>query len=400
MPAKKTTLVSAPSTPSTPRVAPVAQRSRQAKAKPTSSTASAADTPSSPRRSRASGRITLGDVAEAAGVSPITVSRALRGERRVDPALVEKVRAVANRMGYVPDPAARALASQKSTQVLVLIPLLSNTLFVDVLEAVHKKLFAAGYHMLIGVTHYDPQEEEQLLRAYLPMRPAGLLLTGFDRSPAAAQLLAASPIPCVHLMELHDAAPAGAGDADSSDATNDTAIYSVGFSQKDAGAAITQHLLAQGHRRIAFCGAQLDARVLQRLAGYRLALQAAGCYDASLEILNPARSSLALGSQLFEQVAHIQPAVDAIFFCNDDIAQGALLAANRLGKKVPQDIAVVGFNDLPGSAQMVPPLTTIRTPRSEIGTQAATMLLQQLRNEPVPQPRIDLGYTLVQRASS
>lgn len=400
MPAKKTTLVSAPSTPATPRAAPVAQRSRQAKAKPDSNTANAADTPSSPRRSRASGRITLGDVAEAAGVSPITVSRALRGERRVDPALVEKVRAVANRMGYVPDPAARALASQKSTQVLVLIPLLSNTLFVDVLEAVHKKLFAAGYHMLIGVTHYDPQEEEQLLRAYLPMRPAGLLLTGFDRSPAAAQMLAASPIPCVHLMELHDAAPTGAGDADSSDASNEAAIYSVGFSQKDAGAAITQHLLTQGHRRIAFCGAQLDARVLQRLAGYRLALQAAGCYDASLEILNPARSSLALGSQLFEQVAHIQPAVDAIFFCNDDIAQGALLAANRLGKMVPQDIAVVGFNDLPGSAQMVPPLTTIRTPRSEIGTQAATMLLQQLRNEPVPQPRIDLGYTLVQRASS
>ncbi|WP_395025283.1 LacI family DNA-binding transcriptional regulator [Comamonas odontotermitis] len=351
------------------------------------------------RRSRASGRITLSDVAAEAGVSPITVSRALRGERRVDAALVDKVRAVAERMGYVPDPAARALASQKSTQVLVLIPLLSNTLFVDLLEAAHKVLFAAGHHMLIGVTHYDSAEEEQLLRAYLPMRPAGLLLTGFDRSPGAGQLLAASAIARVHVMELHDPAPHGIG-TNPEVAAALGPVYSVGFSQTDAGAAITRHLLERGYRRIAFCGAQLDARVLQRLAGYRLALQAAGLYDPSLEILNPERSSLALGSQLFEQVVRTQPAVDAIFFCNDDIAQGALLAATRLGLQVPGQIAIAGFNDLPGSDQMVPPLTTIRTPRSTVGEQAATMLLQLMRGQSVPQPRLDLGYTLVQRQSS
>lgn len=107
------------------------------------------------RRSRASGRVTLQDVADAAEVSPMTVSRALRGERRVAPALADKVREVAVRLGYVPDPAARALASQKSHQVLVIVPLLSNTLFVDLIEAAHKVLFAAGYHLLIGVSHYS-----------------------------------------------------------------------------------------------------------------------------------------------------------------------------------------------------------------------------------------------------
>ena len=319
----------------------------------------------------------------------MTVSRALRGERRVDAALAERIRLAAAQMGYVPDPAARALASQKSTQVLVLIPMLSNTLFVDVLEALHKELFAACYHPLIGVTHYDPQEEEQLLRAYLPMRPAGLVLTGFDRSPGAAKLLADCGIPCVHVMDLHD-----------QDMAAGAPIYSVGFSQTDAGAAITQHLLAQGHRRIAFCGAQLDARVLQRLTGYRQVMQAAGLYDARLEILNTAGSSLALGAQLFEQIVRTQPAVDAIFFCNDDIAQGALLAATRLGIQVPGQIAIAGFNDLPGSAQMVPPLTTIRTPLRQIGTQAASMLLQLIRGEPVAQPRVDVGYELVVRQSS
>ena len=340
------------------------------------------------RRSRASGRVTLSDVANAAGVSPITVSRALRGERRVDPALVDKVREMADRMGYVPDPAARALASQKSTQVLVLIPKLSNTLFVDLLDAAHKVLFAAGHHMLIGVTHYDSAEEEQLLRAYLPMRPAGLLLTGFDRSPGAAQLLASSTIPAVHLMELHDKT------------AQPDSVYSVGFSQTDAGATITQHLLDQGYRRIAFCGAQLDARVLQRLQGYRQTLQAAGLYDPTLEWLDPERSSLALGSKLFEQIAHSQRAVDAIFFCNDDIAQGALLAATRLGIQVPQHIAIAGFNDLPGSDQMVPPLTTIRTPRSAVGEQAATMLLQRMQGQTPTQSHVNLGYELVQRAST
>jgi LacI family gluconate utilization system Gnt-I transcriptional repressor len=93
-----------------------------------------------PLRPRATGRVTLSDVAQAAGVSPITVSRALRGERAVDPALVERVREAARTLGYVPDPAARALASQRSSHVTVLVPMLSNALFVDLLEAVQCSL--------------------------------------------------------------------------------------------------------------------------------------------------------------------------------------------------------------------------------------------------------------------
>ena len=126
--------------------------------------------PRASARRRATGRVTLADVAQAAGVSPITVSRALRGERAVDPELVERVRAAAARLGYVPDPAARALASQRGTHVAVLIPLLSNTLFVDLIEALQHTLRPAGYQALIGITHYDPSEEEQLLREQLMQR--------------------------------------------------------------------------------------------------------------------------------------------------------------------------------------------------------------------------------------
>ena len=109
------------------------------------------------------------------------------------------------------------------------------------------------------------------------------------------------------------------------------------------------------------------------------ALGEAGLHDARLEWLNPAPSSMALGARLLEQILAMKPAVDAIFFCNDDLAQGALLAAARHSIKVPEQIAIAGFNDLPGSDQMIPPLTTIRTPRSEIGEAAAVMLLKLIR---------------------
>lgn len=340
-----------------------------------------------PKRSRASGRITLAEVAAAAGVSPITASRALRGERGergVAAELVARVREAADRLGYVPDPAARALASQTSSHVAVLIPMLSNALFVDLVEAVQATLQPAGFQMLIGVTHYDPAEEEQLVRSYMAHRPAGLLVTGFDRSEATRRLIAASGVPCVHLMET----------------TTAPDVYCVGFSQAEAGHAITAHLLARGRRRIAFVAAQLDPRVMQRAEGYRRCLREAGLYDPKLELLNPDRSSIALGAALFDELLRTRPEVDAVFFCNDDLAQGGLLEALRGGVPVPERIAVAGFNDLTGSDQMIPPLTTVHTPRTEIGAQAARMLLALMRREPVPQACVDTGYRLVVRGSS
>ena len=343
--------------------------------------------PTPAKHHRATGRVTLNDVAHAAGVSPITVSRALRGERAVDPALVERVLAASAKLGYVPDPAARALASQRSNHVAMLIPKLSNNLFVDLLDAAQQTLRAGGFQALVGVTHYDEAQEEQLLREQLLHRPAGLLITGLNHNAATRALIVRSQVPCVHLMELPDAGQ-----------TEPT--YCVGFRQNEAGAALTRHLLATGRRRIAFAGAQLDPRVMQRLYGWRSALQEAGCYEPTLEWLNPASSSLALGGVMFEQIMGQTPAVDAIFFCNDDLAQGALLAALRLKIEVPTRIAIAGFNDLTGSDQMLPPLTSVRTPRAQIGEAGAYMLLSLMRGETQAQSCVDLGFELVQRGST
>jgi LacI family gluconate utilization system Gnt-I transcriptional repressor len=326
----------------------------------------------------------LADVARAAAVSPITVSRALRGERAVDPLLVNRVQAAAAKLGYSPNPAARALASGHSSHVAVLIPSLSNATFVDLLEAIQRSLRGAGYQSLIGVTHYDFGEEETLLREQLLHRPAGLMVTGLERNEATRTLIAQSGVPCVHLMDV----------------SNTPILYSVGCSQADGASELTRYLLSQGRRRIAFAGAQLDPRTMQRLEGWRQTLLEAGCYDTTLEWLNPATSSMAMGGRMFEQIIGQQSAIDAIFFCNDDLAQGALMAALRMGVPVPQRIAVAGFNDLTGSDQMLPTLTTVRTPRSQIGYAASAMLLALMKGQTVTNRCIDLGYELVVRGST
>jgi LacI family transcriptional regulator, gluconate utilization system Gnt-I transcriptional repressor len=334
--------------------------------------------------SRSTGRVTLADVARLSEVSSMTVSRALRGERAVDPELVARVQAAALTLNYMPDPAARALASRHSSHVAVLIPMLSNTLFVDMLEAVQTTLRQAGFQTLVGITHYNPDEEEVLLREQLLHRPAGLLLTGFDRKESTKQLVMQSSIPCVHLMESYSA----------------EGNYSVGFSHEQGSADMTRYLLGQGRKRVAFAAAQLDPRTLQRLEGWRRELKAAQLYSGELAFLNPLPSCISLGGEMFAQIIKAQPDIDAIFFCNDDLAQGALLMALRMGIKVPEQIAVAGFNDLNGSDQMLPSLTTIRTPRSEIGTAAATMLLALIKGKPIAQPCLDLGYQLIVRDST
>ena len=234
------------------------------------------------------------------------------------------------------------------------------------------------------MTHYEPQEEEQLLRSYLAHRPAGLLLTGFDRTEAARQMVAASGVPCVYLMEL----------------TQAPNVYCVGFSQTDAGHAITDHLVQRGRHRIAFVAAQLDPRTLQRAEGYRRCLREHGLYDARLELLSPQPSSMRLGGELLEDLLRTRPEVDAVFFCNDDLAQGGLLTALRLGVDVPGRIAVAGFNDLSGSDQMVPPLTTVRTPRKAMGEASAQMLLGLMRGEVPARNSVDLGFEMMVRGSS
>jgi LacI family gluconate utilization system Gnt-I transcriptional repressor len=337
-----------------------------------------------PRKTRGTGRPTLEQVAERAGVSTITASRALRGLSSVGAEYVDRVREAARELNYVTNAAARALARAQSETVAVLVPSLTNNVFTDVVEATHTVLRPHGIEILIGNSHYLRDEEEDLVRRYLASPPMGMIVTGFDRTEAARRLIDGSGVPCVYMMELAKAEN----------------VYCVGFSQHDAGDAVAKHLIARGCRHHAFIAAQLDQRMLQRGEGFRRALQRAGLHEPDLEILTPAPSSIGLGCELFRQMMTRRPDVDAIFLGNDDLAQGALFEARRMNIRVPEDVAIVGFNDLAGAADCVPRLTTVRTPRAEMGRTAAHLLLSLMRQERVASPMIDLGFELVVRESA
>ncbi|MCK9814212.1 LacI family DNA-binding transcriptional regulator [Pseudomonas sp. MAFF 302046] len=336
------------------------------------------------KNTRTTGRPTLNEVARLAGVSPITASRALRGISSVATELVEKVQQAARELNYVVNPAARALASAQSQSVVVLVPSLSNLLFIETLEAIHQVLRPKGFEVLIGNYHYSRDEEENLLRNYMAYQPRGLLLTGFDRTESARRMIETSNIPCVYMMELD----AGAG------------LNCVGFSQLSAGETAARHLISRGRKHLAYIGAQLDQRTLLRGEGFRRTLQQAGLYNPDLEVLTPRPSSVGLGGELFLQLLHSQPLVDAIFFGNDDLAHGALLEAMRSGIKIPEQVAVLGFNDLPSSAHMVPRLSSISTPREAIGRRAAEQMLTLMAGNAVAEPVVDMGFELKVREST
>jgi LacI family gluconate utilization system Gnt-I transcriptional repressor len=328
--------------------------------------------------------VTLEDVARRAGVSTITVSRAFRRPNKVATHVRERILSTAIDMGYVSNRAASSLASAHSMIISVLVPTLGNSVFVDTLNGIEEVLRPRGYQMLLGITNYSHEEEEGLVRAHLAFDPDGILLTGLNIRETTRRFIEKTKVPVVHMMELADWEGA----------------YSVGFSQEAAGRAMAEHLIQRGRRRIAFVASQLDSRTLARARGYRDALVTAGLYEPRRELLVPDPSSIALGGILLERLLRQAPDVDAVFFCNDDLAQGGLFECARRGIKVPEQLAISGFNDLPASASTVPALTSIATPRFEIGVQAAHMVLNLIEGQAVEQPRVELGFELKPRQST
>ncbi|XLZ69146.1 LacI family DNA-binding transcriptional regulator [Massilia sp. SR12] len=335
-------------------------------------------------KSRALGKVTLSQVAAHAGVAPMTASRAINQPELVSAILRARVDQAILELGYVPNRAARALASAQSKVIAVLVPSLSNAVFTAVLAGIQDALDPCNYQILIGNTRYSDAEEEKLLFAYMQSNPDGILLSGLTHSPRVRQMLATSRVPVVSMMDL----------------SPEPGAMSVGFSQVDAGHAMTRYLLDKGRRRIGYMAAQLDERTLRRAEGYRKAMREAGLADPALELLVPAPSTIALGAELLGRMLATVPDLDAIFCCNDDLAHGAIFQCQRRGISVPEQLAICGFNDLPASAWMKPSVTTVGTPLYQTGFDAASLLLASIRGSEIAAQRIDLGFTLMARESA
>ena len=336
-------------------------------------------------------RVTLSDIALHIGVSAITVSRALRSPDKVSPAIREKVCHAVEELGYIPNRMASALASARTRVVGVSVPSLTNIVFNDVISAIYDVLLPRNYQVLLGNSHYSPQEEQRLIETLIAQGAEAMIVTGLDQTQQARRLLERAGLPVVQIMET------GAEAID----------LSVGFSQVDAGFDMTCHLLDAGYREVAFMGARMDPRTCRRMEGYKKAMEERGRVWRDKVVTTPQHSSVKLGADLLRELLSSNPKVDAVFCCNDDLAMGVIFEAQRAGLSIPGRLAVAGFNDLEAASSINPSLTTVATPRYAIGRTAAERLLARLEGEKaeaegaaVGPASIDLGYRIVKRAST
>jgi len=333
---------------------------------------------------RGGGRPTIADVAQLAGVAAITVSRALRDPTKVSAELRGQISDAVEQLGYVPDPNARALASARADVVGVLVPSLTNIVFADTVRGIYDPLAGSHLQIQIANTHYSPLEEERLVRMFLGQRPTALIVSGIDQADATRRLLENAGCPIVQIMETGD------GPVD----------MLVGFSHFEGGRAATNHLISAGYRRIGFIGARMDPRSQRRLAGYRRAMEDADLFDPKLITTTLTPSSIPLGGQLLADACARAPDLDAVFCNNDDLALGVLFECHRAGIAVPRRMGICGFNDLDMMRVAFPPLTSVSTPRYEIGQRSVQMILDRLAGLEPEQSAIDLGFELKVREST
>ena len=330
-------------------------------------------------------KTTLSDVAALADVSPITVSRALRDPEKVSPDARARITLAIAQLGYVPNPAARALASGRTDVVGVIIPSVSNNVFADVMRGIYDGLQDSPLGVQLGTTRYAPSTEEQLVRVFLSQQPAGLIVAGHDQSPGARALLERADCPVVQIMEV------GPQPID----------LVVGLSHYQAARDGAQHLLDRGYRAPAFLGAQMDPRSQRRLAGFRDCLIAAGLGGDDPVVTTPEPSSVSLGCRLFADLIATRPQTDAVLCNNDDLALGVLFEAQRRNIRIPDRLGICGFNDHEMMSAAEPPLTSVATDRYEMGRAAILQIRDRLAGKGQPRGHaIDLGYRLVPRRST
>ncbi len=334
--------------------------------------------PAKPRRTR------LSDVAARAGVSPVTVSRVLRNPAMVSLDLRQKVEEAIRDLAYIPNELASSLASSRTHRIGVIVPSLTNGVFGDYIQSIHAILEPAGFQVLVLNSSYEAEREERAIATMLGQHPEAMIVTGVDQTERARRMLVQASIPVVQTIEV----------------TGEPIDISIGLSQRDAGYAATRHLIDLGHRRVAQMAAPFDERSRLRVAGYRDAISEAGLEPVVVGL--DQSSSFAVGAKLLAELHRDHPDVTAIFCGNDNLALGATFEAQRLGVRIPEDMSIIGFNDLEYAAVSKPALTTIATPREAIGRRAAEIVLEIVRGSG-NRPRelsINVGFSLVEREST
>ncbi|SDH37848.1 LacI family transcriptional regulator, gluconate utilization system Gnt-I transcriptional repressor [Pseudomonas flavescens] len=331
---------------------------------------------------RSTNRVTLIDVAKAAGVAPMTVSRALNNPDHVKKSTLLKVRKAIEATGYVRNLVAGALASNRSHLVAVIVPILTNPIFSDTFQAIADRLSKSGYQVLLGMSGYQPDHEQELLEVILSRRPDGIILTGTLHTEASRHRLRAVGIPVVETWDL----------------SNDPIDMLVGFSHEAIGRDVARHLLAKGYTDFATLAVD-DPRGQRRISAFLDELRAQGIGDVPGERFQGV-PSLEHGRIGLRHLL-LQSRPPRMIVCSSDtLAHGVLTEALAQGISVPEQIAVMGFGDMGFAAHTHPALSTVKIDGKAMGDAAAAALLERLLGKGDTALYRDIGYRLIDRAST
>ncbi|WP_067177599.1 LacI family DNA-binding transcriptional regulator [Microtetraspora niveoalba] len=327
--------------------------------------------------------VTIHDVARAAGVSVASASRALSGRRKVTPEIAERVERAAAELGYRPNAVAKALRDQTTGTIGMIVPGIGNPFFTTIVEAVESRLQETGRDLLLCASRYRPDLEARRLETLLARRVDGLIISPCDiEASVPAVLNAARRVPLVQVDRYIEG-----GGADW-----------VGVDDDSALAQAVDHVVRGGARLVTFVGSRLmNSSARSRLSGFERAAARAGV-DATPPLLG--EFTLEWGVEAGRLLLDGGAMPDAVVCGNDEIAVGLVRALRTGGVRVPDDVSVVGFDDVGHASMCDPPLTTVRQPVEEMAAEAVRLLGQVRVSDPRPAQRIAIAPRLVVRETS
>ncbi|MCS7090978.1 MAG: LacI family transcriptional regulator [Limisphaera sp.] len=330
--------------------------------------------------------VRLKDIAERAGVSVMTVSKALRNQPDVAEATRQRIHALAREMGYVPDSIARGLRTRTTRLFGVVVPAVTHPIYARVLLALEERAYEMGYDLLCAHTLNLVEREERAIRRMLSRRVEGLFLSPVHRMAGETRIydeLAVSGTPVVILGQPP---------------LSSLPFPSVAGEDIEGAYEGTRHLLELGHRRIAFLAGPVTAPWAQeRLEGYRRALQEAGLSFEDRWVF-AGGSTIEDGIRVAAQLLEEAPEVTAVLASNDLTAIGCGHYLLNSGVRIPEDLSLVGFGNTLAATYFRVPLTTLRQPKRRLGNAAMDLMTRMLQKEAVESMR--LPVTLAVRASS
>ncbi|MBO2520179.1 MAG: LacI family transcriptional regulator [Firmicutes bacterium] len=319
-------------------------------------------------------RVTLRDVARAAGVSINTASRALNGKPDVSEATRARVQAVAAQLDYRPNQVARGLRQQKTATLGVVVADLANPFFAEVAEGIERTAATEGYSIILANSEENQHREEQAVRTLVERQVDGILITPTQQSEATVRYLMQRHVPFVLVARYFEGLD----------------VPAVVNDDREGARLGVEHLITQGHREILFLnGPPYNSSAKLRLRGYQDALEAAGIpFRPSLVINTDARSSG--GYAAIQQALASGVRFTAVACFSDYVSFGAIRALRQAKLRIPEDVAVIGYDDIDLAAIVEPALTTVHIAKTRLGQVAAHMLLGMIGSSSTDQPQVGL----------